>query len=175
LITSHGLHCRDLGQQVTGIPVVHLIAVTGGRRRPRYFPSRHSPSGPRSTWKHVQATKVVGRWHDTWNEGCFLTSASSFRLQTQLSHVLIRQGHREDTIMAVVLIPRKAKCLKKIKHPARWPAALFWRAGAAASQQRIQSCYIYRPPKPNVAIGQEDLAIRLYDAVCRRIRTPRCR
>ena len=78
--------------------------------------------------------------------------------------MLIQQGHREDTIMAVVLIPLKPRCSKKIQHPARWPAAL-WRPGGVASRRPSHSWYIYRAAKINIAIGQDDLAIRLYDAV----------
>jgi hypothetical protein len=48
-----------------------------------------------------------------WNEGCFLTSAPSFRLELQLADVLIQHGHRENIITPLVLIPRKPRCSKK--------------------------------------------------------------
>ena len=93
------------------------------------------------------------------NEGCFLTSAPSFPPQIQWTDVLIQQGHREDIIMAVVLILRKPRCSKKIQHPARWPAAL-WRAGRPLPNNESKAGTSIVPPKTNVAIGQEHLAIR---------------
>ena len=67
-------------------------------------------------------------------------------------------------IIAVVLIPRKARCSRRSNIPplARRP---FGRGGAVATRQPTQSRYIHRATKTNVAIGQEHLAIRLYDAV----------
>src|ERR1022692_4428538 len=87
-----------------------------------------------------------------WNEGCFLTSAPSFRLELQLADVLIQHGHRENIITPLVLIPRKPRCSKKTNiPPAGPPPFLACGCGSvptANPKQVHQSRYIYRPPKP---------------------------
>ena len=109
----------------------------------------------------------------TWNEGCFRASAPSFRLQIQLTDVLIQQGHHEK-LMPVVLTHGSPGAQRKSNIPPAGPPP-FGVPGAVASRRPPQIGTSIVPPKTSVAIGQSALAIRLYDAISRRIGAPRCR
>jgi hypothetical protein len=110
-VTSHGMHWGELGQQVTGIPVVHLtdgLRVAHSPWSSRYFSALQFSSGPRYTRNYVPVQgsapevprlghllgrgRAPGRRWDFWKSS--LAGGWDYRCLVRGGDLLLRQRPR---------------------------------------------------------------------------------